>query len=118
MSDNTVDILQSSDNNTIRMNARGTPPAPGGGVSNNSFTATQMGGSGNFADGYMANGSESNVISLIQDGSGNTVDGGVDGYGIYVDGDMNTITISQTGTGHMADVATIGDGNTAVVTQN
>jgi hypothetical protein len=31
---------------------------------------------------------------------------------------MNSITISQTGAGHLVDVTELGDNNTTVITQN
>jgi hypothetical protein len=61
------------------------------------------------------------MITIQQDGSGNSVVGTYGpsgGEGLYVDGDLNTIDVMQTGTGHTAAVQAIGDGNTSTITQN
>ena len=46
------------------------------------------------------------------------MNGGPFGPGLYVEGNLNTITITQTGVGHSADAAALGDGNTVTITQN
>ena len=116
---NTMDIDQTGNNHNTAINGRGTPPAPGGGVSDNTIDIDQFGGDGNQIDGYFANGSESDTVTISQDGTGNLMNSGaMSDYGLYVDGDLNTVEVMQTGMGNTSDVTVIGDGNTSTVSQS
>ncbi|OZC04231.1 hypothetical protein BSZ36_15330 [Rubricoccus marinus] len=67
----------------------------------------------------MAGGSD-NLITIIQDGDQNIA--GRDGQAgtgfLLVDGDLNTVSVSQTGNFHRAGVSVVGDNNTSTITQN
>ena len=121
---NSIDIDQTTSGNVVAINGRGTPPAGGGGVDGNMIDIDQFGGDGNMIDGYFADGSESNMVTIQQDGVGNMMNAGFDvpsgpsDLGLVVDGDFNTVDVMQTGDGNMAGVEQIGDSNMATITQN
>lgn len=115
--DNTIDIDQMSSGNDVFINGRGTPTAPGGGVSDNTVTIHQGGGDFNTVSGFFEDGSESNMVSIMQSGTGNEVLS-ASGPGLFIDGDHNTATIMQSGVGNSAEVEMIGNGNTSTVNQD
>ena len=113
---NTITVTQSGNNQEVDLDGRRNTTAPVLGVNDNVIDFDQAGGD-NFIGGWLEDGASGNMITVFQDGSNNSVSGGPFGPGLYVEGDMNTITITQTGVGSTANAAALGDGNSVTITQ-
>ena len=113
---NTITVTQSGNNQEVDLDGRRNTTAPVLGVNDNVIDFDQAGGD-NFIGGWLEDGASGNMITVSQDGSNNSVSGGPFGPGLYVEGDMNTITITQTGVGNTANAAALGDGNSVTITQ-
>ena len=77
-------------------------------------------GNGNISTTFLAAGSDENDIDVSQKGKGNTSGSKPyysDDYGIYVDGDLNTVGLDQHGKYNDSSQYIVGDSNTATVTQ-
>lgn len=106
---NTLNILQSSDNNTIGLSNGGVDQlAKSGVISQNIATLTQSGTGGNviggvtqFANGGPGSGGNSNILTVLQDGGNNTI-AKIDQEGKR--NDRNTATVTMSGTNSNIDL--------------
>ena len=113
---NSVTVTQSGNDQEVDLDGRRNTTAPVLGVNDNVIDFDQAGGD-NFIGGWLEDGASGNIILVSQDGSSHSVSGGPFGPGLYVEGDLNTITITQTGVSNTANAAALGDGNSVTITQ-
>jgi hypothetical protein len=84
-------------------------------------------GNENIANTHLMAGSDENMVEIWQEGDNNMVGdkpyygdgyyGGLDNFGVLINGDMNSVYVDQFGFNNMAEVNITGNNNGSVIIQ-